>query len=97
MDIFKQDIINFVFEQLSKQVKSCSLKEKHEIISKCVELLKQNKAGIYIIKIIRSVFKDNKLTISKIFDMKEEFLLIKQELIESFFTNFTFYLDLAHQ
>lgn len=69
MNDFSLDILNFVFEQMSKQVKLASLKDKLEIIKKCIVYLNEDKAGIYIVKIIRSIFKDNKLTISKLHDL----------------------------
>jgi len=72
VDSYSVEMLNFVFEQLSKQVKQASLKDKLHIIKKCISLLKEDKAGIQIIKIIRSTFKD-KLTISKLYELQEDF------------------------
>ena len=69
IEAFGQEVINFVFESLSKHVKLASLKDKLEIINRCISLLNKNKAGIHIIKIIRSIFKEYKLTISKLYDL----------------------------
>jgi len=95
VDSYSVEMLNFVFEQLSKQVKQASLKDKLHIIKKCISLLKEDKAGIQIIKIIRSTFKD-KLTISKLYELQEDFWNSKTDLIEAFFINFTSYMDLAH-
>jgi len=56
-------------------------------------MLSLNVSGIYAVTIIRSIFKETKISISALMDLKEDYFLAKDKLELALFSNLGYYCD----